>query len=101
MRNPKFKNKNGTLTAYAFACGYVQEWFDGERYATSTLRVTLSYENGAYHLKSFNENCTNGSTSQDWNDPNGWRFWSVHDTLTEAKKAYYNKVREFKKIATG
>ncbi len=39
--------KRGRVTAYGFACGYV------ERYERGEHRVTLLYEHGAYILRGF------------------------------------------------
>jgi hypothetical protein len=53
----KFENKDGTLTAYAFACGYVQR--KGEY---------KLFEDGCFHVQ-------------------GLGIWQTFSTLTEARKA--------------
>jgi len=57
--NSKFRNKDGSLTRYSFACGYVEVGRDGWR---------LYRDGCCYHVKrSFNE-------------------WFTFDGLTEARK---------------
>lgn len=44
MSGPKFRDRKGRLTAYAFAKGY-EEWFTGER-----LTTKIWMEKGVYHV---------------------------------------------------
>lgn len=68
MKN-KFKNKDGSNTLYAFACGYIE---------TKTIddnnRAILELE-GTFHVKGFK---------------NGVHFWEVFERneLTKARKFY-------------
>ena len=45
---PKFKNKDGTCTAYSFLCGYVELYGN-----TDFPRATISREPDGYHVKGF------------------------------------------------
>lgn len=65
----KFKNKNGTLTAYSLMCGYVES--KGESYSDNY--VMLYMEHTVYHVK--------GAFL-------GNKFWFTFDTLTSARKQY-------------
>lgn len=45
INSPKFYDKRGNLTAYAFACGYTESW-------EGTLgRLTINHEHGIYHIR--------------------------------------------------
>lgn len=64
----KFKTKDGFLTPYSFACGYVQSCFwDG-------LKIELYMEHSHYHLRFF--------------DNDKRIIWLTFDTLTPAKRLY-------------
>lgn len=63
----KFNNKNGTLTRYAFACGYVEQKINGN------ARKTLSLD-CIWHIKGF--------------DKSGKHFWECFDNLTQARQFY-------------
>jgi hypothetical protein len=63
MKN--FKNENGTLTPYAFACGYVEKYTKGED------RATLSREPNDWHVKGFLDDC---------------HFWEIFDRLGDARR---------------
>lgn len=63
----KFKNSDGSLTAYAFACGYIQEKQDGP------LKAEL-YHDGCYHVRAFRD---------------GKRvYWESFDKLGDARRHY-------------
>lgn len=64
---PKFRNANGTLTGYAFGCGYVEKY--GE---TDTPRATISREPNGLHAKGF--------------DRDGIHFWEIFETAREARR---------------
>lgn len=68
----KFKNKSGTLTRYALACGYLESKtsLKSEDYLTLGLDCI-------YHVKGYL-----GST----------RIWESFDTLTSARK-FYRSIR--------
>lgn len=57
---PKFHNKDGSLTAYALACGYVQTLGNGWKL----------FQDGCYHLRRSNEE------------------WLTFSSLTQARQAY-------------
>ena len=68
----KFRNKNGDLTHYALACGYIQI-FD-----INKMQLHLYHDGGSvFHVKLFDHN-------------QGTRvFWHVFDTLTKARKYWH------------
>lgn len=71
MKN-KFRNKNGALSIYAFACGYIQE---AEH---NGARVEL-FKDGCWHVKTHGED--------------GSKNWECFDTLTPARKFFNAEVR--------
>lgn len=75
---PRFRNNDGTLTAYAFACGYVETFTEDGRdyYLTDAPGVMLAKE-GVYHVKAHT-------------NPHGGpgAIWESFETLTEARKAF-------------
>ena len=72
---PKFHNADGTLTAYALACGYI------ERKETENLRLDLWHENCVYHV---NAHEFNGA---------GRMFWESFDRLSAARVFYRKQTR--------
>jgi hypothetical protein len=46
-QSSRFHTKNGNLTGYAFACGYVESYVDGEN------RLSLIREPNDWHVKGF------------------------------------------------
>lgn len=70
MSLAKFRNKDGSLTAYAFACGYIQ---------TSPEGVRL-YKDGCWHVMFVNDARE--------------RRWESCDSLGEARKVYAKMRRE-------
>lgn len=72
--NPKFHNKNGTLTPYAFACGYVET----RPLNTSGGEVRLFRDGAVWHVQ-----------AQD--DDRGRFVWECFDLLTPAR-AFFRKV---------
>lgn len=75
----KFKNKDGSLTVYALACGYMQ------RYEKGQFSVELYHEGAVYQVRYFNRNSDFGLP---FNNLSGGRFWLSFDNLTKAKKVY-------------
>jgi len=67
----KFKNKNGSLTMYAFACGYIQSSKEGVRL----------YKDGCWHVTGEVEN-----------------GWQCFDTLSEARKGFSQMRKEVKNL---
>jgi len=66
---PKFYNKNGSLTIYSFACGYMET-----RDIDSNNRASLSLD-GCWHVKGFLR---------------GIHFWETFDKLTDARRFFRN-----------
>jgi len=62
----KLTTKNGKLTGYAFACGYVES-----KEKDDDNRLTLSKEHGAFHIRGF---------------LGGVHIWECPDNLTEGRK---------------
>lgn len=67
----KFKNKDGSNTAYAFACGYTQET-ENER----GIWLRLYQECSVFQLRAFD---TKNKKQI---------FWLSFDNMTDAKRAY-------------
>lgn len=79
MAKNKFKLINGDLTAYAFACGYIQSYVWGGQ------EVHLRHSGGyVYDLRGYNR------------EPFERLFWETYESLGEARKAYRMKVRQIK-----
>lgn len=96
----KFKRKDGQLTAYSFACGYVQEFGD-EKGNDSKFSVQLYMEHSHYHVRSFDYVARNDGAAMDWNAEGGWRTWVTFDAneLSLARKAFADLKRKFKSKA--
>ena len=60
MKN-KFFNKDGTITSYSFACGYVEEYGD----------LTISREANGYHVKGY--------------DKEDNHFWEIFEKVKDAR----------------
>lgn len=73
----KFYNKDGTLTRYSLACGYI-EFYSGA-HSADYIRLELD---GTYHIK--------GSIGCDR------RIWEVTDSLTTARKLFAAYKKEIK-----
>ncbi|MFA5670242.1 MAG: hypothetical protein WC967_13450 [Balneolaceae bacterium] len=78
----KFKNKDGSLTLYALACGYLQQ----KKLQDDTIIVELSLD-GCFHVKVFDD-C--GLLNRER------LSWDCYDTLTEARKAYKQAIKVYK-----
>lgn len=65
MSEPKFKNKNGTLTRYSFMCGYLEVYVKGED------RVVISKEPNDYHVKGFH---------------NEKHIWEIFEKVKDARR---------------
>ena len=80
----KFRNKNGDLTHYALACGYIQI-FD----PTDTMRLTLWHEGNVFHIRLFEHS------------EHKRVFWHSFDNLTAARKYWHqtkNNLTELSKM---
>lgn len=97
MNNPKFHNKNGTLTAYAFACGYCEKaqsetmvpytvWIVSPPYETTTpaIEASLYLDGACYHVTM--READKGRT-----------LWECFDKLTDARK-YYKALKKQHKL---
>jgi hypothetical protein len=74
----KFKTKNGWLTPYALACGYI-ETVQSERYS-----ITLEW------------NCGIGYDIRVHDHKDGLRLmWETYEHLTEARKIFSDRCRQF------
>lgn len=73
-----FYRKDGTLTKYALACGYVEKME-----LDTNNRVTLYQEHSTFHIVGFFK---------------GERFWLSYDNdqLSQARKDYRLKCRQLK-----
>lgn len=76
-RDPKFNNKDGSLTRYAFTCGYVEQHENKE----TNSRVTLWLDCGYYHVRAHQ---FNGA---------GRIAWETFPTVREARKFYKEQVK--------
>lgn len=84
-RDPKFNNKDGSLTIYAFACGYVEQHNNDE----TNSRVTLWLDSDCYHVRSHQ---FNGA---------GRIAWETFVTLKEARKFYKEQVKACEHLDKG
>lgn len=77
MKPPIFLNKDNSLTAYAFRCGYVQE------VEKDNLRIWLAWDINSYDVKAYDYN-------------NHIRLaWETTDSLKEARKIYKQLIRKY------
>lgn len=73
IEHPRFYTKQGWLTPYALACGYVEQ----KKYGTVTITLSMpSPGAGLYHVKAYDH----GEYRN--------RFWEVFRSLTEARRYY-------------
>jgi len=73
--NTKFKNKTGTLTVYAFACGYIET----KKLKSEGGEARLYRDGAAWHV-----------TARD--DARGRFLWECFDLLTPARD-FFRKVK--------
>lgn len=76
-RDPKFNNKDGSLTVYALACGYVEQHDIKE----NDCRVTLWGEAGQYHVRAHQ---FNGA---------GRLAWETFHSVKDARAFYKSQVK--------
>ena len=70
----KFKNKNGSLTRYAFSCGYIEQ--------KETDAITLQlYLDGVWHVKAYDY------------ENHSRLFWECFDKLTDARAFFKKQTR--------
>ena len=79
MNKTRFKNSDGSLTAYAFACGYI------ERYKTEHFWFELYKEHSHFHIRF-------GANGE------GWSVWETFESneLTKARKFYKDLIKKHK-----
>lgn len=74
----KFRNKDGSLTAYAFACGYVQ------RFELGGMRLGLEHDSCCWQFRLYHA---------EYQKPIFWRSYPIGE-LTIAKKKF-NKIKSY------
>jgi hypothetical protein len=79
MTKDKFKNKNGSLTIYSFACGYI------ERFIHNNIQVDL-YLDGCWHVRAHDFNKHQRLT------------WESVPTLTQARRYFSSIKQEVKQL---
>jgi len=77
------RTKNNRLTAYAFACGYVEEKYDDGTNSNTRLWV----EHGAPHVRTVTRDSLGNITARDWQSFD-------HGQLAEARKVFNAKPGE-------
>lgn len=94
----EIRRKDGKLSVYGLACGYVEQYYNGDKYATSELTVEMYMEHSHYHVRSFNSVLRDEGADSNWNAPGGWRTWVTFDSteLLLARKEYATMVRKMK-----
>lgn len=80
MPPPAFRTGSGRLTAYAFACGYIeQRTTDLERLRDGDLYTELYAEHGVYHVRQFDRR----------EEARSFRsFWETFSTLAMARRCF-------------
>ena len=82
-KKTRFRNADGSLTAYAFACGYVEVF--GDKHQHSTKYVEL-YKDGCWHVRYYIRG-----------DFRGMKFvWKSFSKLGDARKHYKERIKEIK-----
>ena len=75
----RFRTKNGRLTWYALACGYI------DVYEKNNIRTTLWHEGACYHVRSTNFNTVTRLS------------WDTAQTVGEAYRIFAQHKRMFHK----
>ena len=74
--NPKFYNKDLSLTEYSFACGYIEE--------VDNTHIDITLERDCvYMVKIYNRSTHNRL------------FWENYESLTEARKMFYSLIKYY------
>lgn len=82
MARSNTKTKDGRISAYGFACGYIEAVENDYKY------VTIWAEHGAYHVR---WQLDKGEVYRYWTcEDNGW---ATFDALADARKQY-DKVKK-------
>ncbi len=75
-----FKTKKGLLTHYALACGYMEV---SEGYGKPGKVDISMYLDGCFHVRGYSSET-------------GRLFWDCFDTLPEARKAFFSRLKEYR-----
>jgi hypothetical protein len=82
MTRSNIKTKDGRISAYGFACGYIEAVENGYK------RATILMEHGVYHVQ---WKLDDGELYRYWTrEGNGW---ATFDALADARKQY-DKVKK-------
>ena len=76
MKHPSFHTKDGRLTPYALACGYIERYDSKPNEELAGQSVVLYREHGTLHVRQFDH------------DGGKRAFWDCPDTLTAARKRF-------------
>lgn len=95
MSTDQFHNKDGSLTAYALACGYIQVSLTGPIVDDGMSTFEAPAEVHRYSVRlSAAGNCYDIAV-RDVNLSSGLAAWHQFDTLTQARRAYRRAVRHY------
>lgn len=83
--NRKFYLKDGQLTAYSFACGYIQRALFIVKPEEDFIELDLWHEGACYHVRAYDYKSK------------GRLFWDSYDTLGEARKAFHKAKAQLRK----
>lgn len=83
MTRSNIKTRSGRVSAYGFACGYIETIENGDKHATIWM------EHGVYHVR---WKLDDGEIYRYWTrEGNGW---ATFDTLADARKQYDKMSKE-------
>lgn len=95
MSAPKTHRKDGTPTAYGFACGYgiMRQQDNPTAPPVEQKSVTLYLNHGNFDIKSidWSKNTANAAAwaaNSGWNDPFDFRKWKTATTIHEARRIF-------------
>ena len=101
MRDPKFHNRDGSLTRYALACGYVQQRGFGRcQYPVIMAMPAFTVQSARYFAKLDHEGACYHVRRVDIMKP-GVIAWDSFRTLGEARRAYRAAVAWARNAARG
>jgi hypothetical protein len=81
MTTPQFRTKTGRLTAYSFACGYIEQRSTNHaEFRDNDLYTELYMEHSAYHVRQFDRRNPTRTPMM--------TLWEVFDTLSEARSLF-------------
>lgn len=86
MARSNIKTKDGRVSAYGFACGYIEAVENGNK------RATILMEHGVYHVQ---WKLDDGELYRYWTrEGNGW---ATFDALADAREQYDKMKKEIKR----